>query len=576
MKVKHPILSVIIASQTIGSELYATLDSFLIYGNREIEIIVQGIDPSDIAIDGLLYRYSAFKELLYIGTERDTGIYDAFNKALKLCHGEWVVFVGAGDRCLSPQILESVLTALQQTPNSYEFCAFPILLIFPSLKPIETIFPSQTPVKDLPDRMCLPHPGLFHRRRLFLQYSFCTAYRIAGDYEFVCRTVTDRNVCYGEFPWLGMVVGGVSSSLLTLPASDEEFLEIAKQYFPNAFLLKARLRLLKSSSLFRLAHLIGKKRVEFFADFCRFLRGKAPLWSSISREAVPLPPLPKKPRIDLVVATLGRIEPLELFLETVSAQSYKNFHIIIADQNPEGFLDAVLAVHADLPITHVRLPFRGVSKARNAALVFCKGDIVGFPDDDCWYAPETLDEVQAIFGERDDVGILTGNLVYVEKLGVTAVQAETPRRYSTMSMLDVFRHGGTAAFFVRRDLVEQVGGFDTSLGPREEAPYACGEDIDYYLRIYKTGYTALRSHRSMIFHLRPINASGYPLQKIVAYGKGRMELCSRHNLPWWFRLLNVLYPLIMLPVDFLHYGKAGATYRGIMFWVRLKAVLKKI
>ena len=576
MKVKPPILSVIIASQTIGLDLYATLDSFFIHGNGKTEIIVQGIDPDDISIDRLFYRYNTFKKLLYIGTERDIGIYDAFNKALKLCHGEWVVFVGAGDRCLSPQRLESVLMALQQAPNSCEFCAFPILLIFPSLKPIETIFPSRKPAKDLPGGMCLPHPGLFHRRRLFLRYSFCTAYRIAGDYEFVCRTVTDRNVCYGEFPWLGMVVGGVSSSLLTLPASDREFLAVAKQYFPNAFLLKARLRLVKSSSLFWLAHLIGKKRIVFVADSCRFLRGKAPLWSSISCEALPLPPLPKKPRIDLVVATLGRIEPLELFLKTVSAQSYKNFHIIIADQNPEGFLDAVLSAHAELPITHVRLPFRGVSKARNAVLSFCKGDIVGFPDDDCWYAPETLEEVQAIFGERADVGILTGNLVYVEKVGTTAVQAETPRRYSAMSMLDGFRHSGTAAFFVRRDLAEKVGGFDTSLGPREEDPYACGEDIDYYLRVYKTGYTALQSHRSMIFHLRPINASGYPLQKIVAYGKVRMELCSRHNLPWWFRLLNILYPLIMLPVDFLHYGKAGAIYRGIMFWVRLKTVLKRI
>ncbi len=572
-----PYLSVVIASQRVGPELCATLDSFPASGCSDFEIVVQGLAASDRTAPELCRRSAAFRERLRFGTEPDTGLYDAFNKAVDLCRGEWTVFIGAGDFCLAPHLPASIVAALRQVPDRFDFCAFPVARVFPSRRPIDVLRPSATPLKDLPHGMCLPHPGLFHRRRLFSRRRFSTNLRIAGDYEFVCRTVTETNVRQGDLTWLGMPVGGLSSSLETLPLSNAEQLTVAQQYFPQARLLRSRLRLLHSRTIRRLAGLFGRPAAEQCADLARLLRGQGRLWTSPAWKAPgPLPPLSAEPRIDLVVATLGRTAPLERLLRSLRHQTCRNFRIHIADQNPKGFLDDVLAAHADLPLTHTLLPFRNASQARNAVLPLCTGDILGFPDDDCMYAPDTLERVLELFGRRPDAGALVASLVYVRHMdALPRSPAPDLCESSPLSLYGCFYRNGTAAFFIRKAVADRIGGFAPDLGPCEAEPYGCGEDIDFQIRAWRTGYTVLRAHRARIFHPQIDFHAPFAMRKAAAYARGRMALCAAHGLPWWFRVLNIAYPLVMLPADALRHGKSGAGYRWIMFWTRLTSVFGK-
>ena len=103
------------------------------------------------------------------------------------------------------------------------------------------------------------------------------------------------------------------------------------------------------------------------------------------------------PLFDLLIATIGRNEELDRLFTSLEGQSYKNFRILLADQNPSGFLDEILARHSDLPITRIMLSSQGVSVARNVLLDQAKADIIVFPDDDCWYAPDTLERVCETF-----------------------------------------------------------------------------------------------------------------------------------------------------------------------------------
>ena len=99
------------------------------------------------------------------------------------------------------------------------------------------------------------------------------------------------------------------------------------------------------------------------------------------------------PKISLVLGTLGRTEQLQFFLEKVSVQSYANFEIIIVDQNIDDRVDKLLIDYIPrLAITHLRAQ-PGLSKARNLGLKSCSGDIIAFPDDDCWYPPDLLASV---------------------------------------------------------------------------------------------------------------------------------------------------------------------------------------
>src|SRR5262249_2604201 len=95
--------------------------------------------------------------------------------------------------------------------------------------------------------------------------------------------------------------------------------------------------------------------------------------------------------VSLVTCTLGdRKERLARLLQSLAPQGFRAFELIVVDQNPPGYIDEILQTcGAGLRIKHVRSA-PGLSAARNVGLAQANGQIVGFPDDDCWYLPDTL------------------------------------------------------------------------------------------------------------------------------------------------------------------------------------------
>lgn len=249
-----------------------------------------------------------------------------------------------------------------------------------------------------------------------------------------------------------------------------------------------------------------------------------------------LPPLSDSPRIDLLIATLGRKKELDRLFSSLEEQSYPNFQIFLADQNPSGYLDDILERRSGLPVTRVMLPSRGVSIARNALLERATGDVVVFPDDDCWYAPDVL-----------------------QRAPMTA----EGRVYRT----GLFHLAGTCVQFYRREAVTGLL-FDPLLGPGTGLPYGCGEDTDYML--YAHARTEIRRCRGIqVFHPSP-GKNPPSLQKVAEYAAGRMYLLKKHKFSMWFMLANVLYPLFMAPLDAVRYSREHGRYRWRMFRERLR------
>ena len=97
------------------------------------------------------------------------------------------------------------------------------------------------------------------------------------------------------------------------------------------------------------------------------------------------------PTFDLVVGTLGRVDELGRLLDSLEAQTYRSFRVLVVDQNEDDRAEAVLS-RRDLDL--VRLSSApGLARARNVALDRVEADVVGFPDDDCRYPPALLADV---------------------------------------------------------------------------------------------------------------------------------------------------------------------------------------
>ncbi len=271
-----PELSMIIATKNAGTLLDETLCDISQSASFPFDVIIQGAMSSDTTEEVVLQHLG--KLPILFASERDSGIYNAWNKALARAKGRWIVFIGAGDR-LDWTGLELCVAALKNLPPGIEYYATPVQRILPDGKKLEMLLPSSCPVHNLAQGMILPHPGLFHRNTLFSRHKFDESCRIAGDYDFLCRTLRTDNFSQGKICFVSMLTGGMSGNMASMYQSEWELLRLSRKYFPKRIPLKPLLRLARSLGYLGVRRLFGSRIAGYFADIPRLAQGKPRLWS---------------------------------------------------------------------------------------------------------------------------------------------------------------------------------------------------------------------------------------------------------------------------------------------------------
>lgn len=236
-------------------------------------------------------------------------------------------------------------------------------------------------------------------------------------------------------------------------------------------------------------------------------------------------------RISLIVSTLGRTDELAAFLASLKAQTYREWELIIVDQNNDDRVASVLA-RSGVPARHLKSPC-GASRGRNVGLAAAAGDIIAFPDDDCIYEPETLANLVRVFTECPEVGAVIG--CWAEKGCVR----------KAINRFSVFCRAGTCFYFIRREWTDRIGRFDEEFGPGPKARYQGGEDTDYLIRGLKLGMKISRVPEIRIHH-PDMPVSAFAATKVRSYGTARMALLRKHGYPLWFRLANMAFPIVQM------------------------------
>ena len=87
-----------------------TIQSVLGQTYKDIEYIIIDGESSDGTID-ILKQYEPKITRLLI--EKDTGLYDAMNKALELSTGDYLIFMNSGDTFVTPYVIEGVVNSIK-------------------------------------------------------------------------------------------------------------------------------------------------------------------------------------------------------------------------------------------------------------------------------------------------------------------------------------------------------------------------------------------------------------------------------------------------------------------------------
>lgn len=235
------------------------------------------------------------------------------------------------------------------------------------------------------------------------------------------------------------------------------------------------------------------------------------------------------PRFSLVVATLGRTEPLDRLFASLAAQQCQDFEVIVIDQNRVLDLGPKLARWgAVMPLHHVRAPhLRGVSAARNAGVRMARGAVLVFPDDDCWYPRDYLRRVDWML-EVTGASLLTGRAA--DTFGRT-INGRFANSFAEITRANVFITQIEWNMAIDARLMQRLGGYDEAISLGGETPWQGGEGYDLVLRAIAAGagcayHPDLVGHHEELAVARPDRAM---VAKGRAYGRGLGFVLRKHR-----------------------------------------------
>jgi hypothetical protein len=235
------------------------------------------------------------------------------------------------------------------------------------------------------------------------------------------------------------------------------------------------------------------------------------------------------PTVSIVLPTFNRLQFLRAAVDSVFNQTFADWELIIADDGSEEQTAAYLAAIADPPRVRVlRLPHSGnPGEVRNAAWQAARGEYIAFLDsDDVWLPEKLAMQVASLQRHRARDWSHTAFTVIDESgqllTGSHARWWPAAEGWVLESLIKMEAVIAISSVVVRRQLLEQVGGFDAGLP-------ACN-DYDFWLRV--AGLSEIDGVRETLLYKRTHQESYYnetmvleerqrALEKILAAGGHR-------------------------------------------------------
>ncbi|MBL8659733.1 MAG: glycosyltransferase family 2 protein [Rhodospirillales bacterium] len=283
----------------------------------------------------------------------------------------------------------------------------------------------------------------------------------------------------------------------------------------------------------------------------------------------------RRSQFSLVLATVGRTHEVERLLCSLDRQEGATFELIVVDQNTDDRLVPYLESRKNrYPIQHLRRDRCGASGARNIGLRYVSGDIVAFPDDDCWYPDGLLETVNRVIAQNpcwDGVTCMSRDAKGAVSNGRFAEDE------GFVNFLAAWAQAIEYTMFFRRAVVDAVGPFDDELGVGGCTPFGSGEGTDYLLRVIGTGFRIYYRPALFVHHPNPYAVyDRRTIRKARSYGAGMGRVVRRHAYPVWFKLRMLARPLAgaLLSVATLKPGKA--MFHLSTFLGRLRGLLDPI
>ncbi|MDG2372200.1 MAG: glycosyltransferase family 2 protein [Flavobacteriaceae bacterium] len=214
-------VSIITISYNSVNTIQGTLESVLNQTYKNIEHIVIDGNSNDNTVS-ICKNYS---HLFKIISEKDKGVYDAFNKGLKIASGDIVGFLNSDDIFYNIDSLKTIVDEFDTNTDA----VFGNLKFYNKKNKVIRKWISKPYKKGAFERAWMPpHPTFYCRKSIYNELGFYNdSFKIAGDFELMLRFIELNNIKtkFINKNLIKMKAGGISNSGLIskIKILEEEF-----------------------------------------------------------------------------------------------------------------------------------------------------------------------------------------------------------------------------------------------------------------------------------------------------------------------------------------------------------------
>ncbi len=201
------------------------------------------------------------------------------------------------------------------------------------------------------------------------------------------------------------------------------------------------------------------------------------------------------PFFSIIIPTYNRVHTLNVCLDSLANQQYKDFEIILVDDgSTDHTADFIKSNYPDERIKYIYQSNKGVCAARNTGVAIAKGIYICFLDSDDYVTKDWLSNFKMKFSSNDGVDVVFCNGINKHFNGKEVLlNANYPYNPFIKDDKGIYLAG---LFAINRFLFERVGGFDEQI--------KFGEFTDLGFRINHFNPQTAFTHRvGMYYQISP-------------------------------------------------------------------------
>lgn len=231
----QPLFTIIIATYNAETYLQRALESIKNQSYKNFELIVVDGASNDTTCTIIENNKTIID---YFISEKDNGIYDAWNKGVSRSKGDWILFLGADDILFEDALQQYAAFINNNFLQEADLISSKLQMV-DSKDNILKVIGEKWVWPSCLYRMNFAHPGSLHSKHLFKQVGLYNIdYKICGDFELLLRK---RNEIKSEFMnqiTTKMFNGGVSNSFKAIDEYSSILRSSGKCSYSRTLLLK--------------------------------------------------------------------------------------------------------------------------------------------------------------------------------------------------------------------------------------------------------------------------------------------------------------------------------------------------